>query len=151
LRKQQLISALAVIYFPAKAISLFRTSRVRGEQAERASETKQNSSRSLLKFSRPRHYIQKQEQELVDGWAMGRYPDLQPTLPANVLTPSRMQRILQPSIVLVTVVLLGAMSLMRMIVAAVISWGGMHSKSVNATLAFALIAVSPADQKSRAR
>jgi hypothetical protein len=83
---------------------------------------------------------------------MGRYPDLQPALPATVLTPSRTQRILQPSIVLVTVVLLGAMSLVGMIVAAAIFLrAGMHSKSVNATQAFALIAVSPPDKNLELR
>ncbi|PMD21661.1 hypothetical protein NA56DRAFT_658739 [Hyaloscypha hepaticicola] len=38
---------------------------------------------------------------------MGRYPDLQPALPTSFVKPSRTSRILQPEIVLATVVILG--------------------------------------------
>ena len=74
---------------------------------------------------------------------MERYPDLQPALPASFVTPSRTSKILRPGIVLSTVVLLGSTSLVGLAVAAsIFSSAGLHTKSVTATQALALIAVS---------
>jgi hypothetical protein len=63
---EKIISALVVIYL-ATTISLLRTSRVWGEQAERASETKQNTSQDHLDFLDLKVPIQKKEQEVVEG------------------------------------------------------------------------------------
>jgi hypothetical protein len=52
---------------PRDNYSLLRTSRVLSEQAERASETKQNTSRDHLNFLDLKVPIQKQEQEVVEG------------------------------------------------------------------------------------
>lgn len=73
---------------------------------------------------------------------MGRYPELEVALPATYVSPTRTARILKPGIVLVMVLLLGSTSLVGTVVAGmVISKPGPHTKSTNATQAFALIAV----------
>ena len=74
---------------------------------------------------------------------MGRYPDLQPALPASFVKPTRTSQILQSGIVLATVVILGCMSLVAVIVAiAVFMSANPQTGGVNATQAFALSAVS---------
>jgi hypothetical protein len=74
---------------------------------------------------------------------MGRYPDLQPALPASFVKASRTSRILQPGIVLATVVILGCMSLVAVVVAgSVFVSASPRTSGVNATQAFALVAVS---------
>ena len=74
---------------------------------------------------------------------MGSYPELSTALPATFITPSRTSRILRPGIVLATVALLGAVSLVGLgIAGAVLSSGGERTKSTNALQALALIAVS---------
>lgn len=81
---------------------------------------------------------------------MGPYPDLSPALPASFVTPSRTSRILRPGIVLVTVVVLGAVSVVGLGVAvAVLSSGAERTKSTNAVQALALIAVSLARVRQR--
>lgn len=74
---------------------------------------------------------------------MGRYPDLQPALPASFVKPSRTSRILQPGIVLATALILGCMSLVAVVVAvSVFVSTGPRTSGVNTTQAFALSAVS---------
>lgn len=73
---------------------------------------------------------------------MGRYPDLQPALPTSFVKPSRTSRILQPEIVLATVVILGCVSLVALIVAAsVFESASPRTSGVNTTQAFALSAL----------
>ncbi|PVH76528.1 hypothetical protein DL98DRAFT_574314 [Cadophora sp. DSE1049] len=72
---------------------------------------------------------------------MGPYPELNPALPASFITPSRTSRILRPGIVLATVVLLSAVSLVGLgVAAAVLSSGAETTKSTTALQALALIA-----------
>lgn len=72
---------------------------------------------------------------------MGSYPELSTALPATFIKPSRTSRILRPGIVLATVGLLAAVSLVGLGVAgAVLSSGGKRTKSTNALQALALIA-----------
>ena len=74
---------------------------------------------------------------------MGSYPELSTALPATFIKPSRTSWILRPGIVLATVGLLAAVSLVGLGVAgAVLSSGGKRTKSTNALQALALIAVS---------
>ena len=74
---------------------------------------------------------------------MGRYPDLQPALPASFVKPSRTSRILQPGIVLATDVILGCVSLVALVVAAsVFVLASPQTSGMNTTQAFALSAVS---------
>lgn len=74
---------------------------------------------------------------------MGRYPDLQPALPASFVKPTRTSQILQPGIVLGTVVILGCMSLVAVVVAiSVFVSATPQTGGVNTTQAFALSAVS---------
>jgi hypothetical protein len=74
---------------------------------------------------------------------MGPYPDLQPARPASFVKPSRTSRILQPGIVLATVVVLGCMSLVALVVAGLVfSSTSARTNGVNATQAFALVSVS---------
>jgi hypothetical protein len=74
---------------------------------------------------------------------MGRYPDLQPALPGSFVKPSRTSRIMQPRIVLATVVILGFTSLIALVVAGLVLLSvSPRTGGVNATQAFALVAVS---------
>lgn len=74
---------------------------------------------------------------------MGHYPKLQPALPTSFVKPSRTSRILQPGIVLATVVALGCVSLVALIVAAsAFQSESLRTSGVNTTQAFALSAVS---------
>jgi hypothetical protein len=74
---------------------------------------------------------------------MGHYPNLQPALPTSFVKPSRTSRILQPGIVLATVVILGCVSLVALIVAAsAFQSESPRTSGVNTTQAFALSAVS---------
>ncbi|KAH7324038.1 hypothetical protein BKA65DRAFT_598540 [Rhexocercosporidium sp. MPI-PUGE-AT-0058] len=74
---------------------------------------------------------------------MSPYPDLSPALPASFVTPSRTSRILRPGIVLVTVLLLGVVSVVGLGVAvAVLSSSAERTKSTNAVQALDLIASS---------
>jgi hypothetical protein len=74
---------------------------------------------------------------------MGRYPDLQPALPASFVKPTRTSRILRPGIVLATVVILGCMSLVAVVVAvSVFVSASPQTSGVNTTQGFALSAVS---------
>ena len=76
---------------------------------------------------------------------MGRYPypDLRPALPASFMKPSRTARLLQPGIVLATVVILGGMSLLAILVAgSVFTSVDLRTSGMNATQALASISVS---------
>jgi len=74
---------------------------------------------------------------------MGHYPKLQPALPTSFVKPSRTSRILQPGIVLATVVILGCVSLVALIIAAsAFQSESPRTSGVNTTQAFALSAVS---------
>ncbi|CZT50791.1 uncharacterized protein RSE6_11843 [Rhynchosporium secalis] len=74
---------------------------------------------------------------------MTSYPDLNTALPASFVTPSRTSRILRPGIILGTVVLLGAVSVVCLGVAgAVLSSGEERTRSTNAVQALALVASS---------
>lgn len=74
---------------------------------------------------------------------MGRYPDLQPALPASFVKPTRTSQILRPGIVLATVAILGCMSLVAVVVAvSVFLSASPQTSGVNTTQAFALSAVS---------
>ncbi|CZR56515.1 uncharacterized protein PAC_06404 [Phialocephala subalpina] len=85
----------------------------------------------------------KREQEKVklDSDQMGPYPDLQPALPAHFVRPSRTTRLLNPVLVLITVVLVAVMSLVGLCVAiAVFLSSGPRTGSTDAAQGFAIVA-----------
>ena len=74
---------------------------------------------------------------------MKRYPDLEPAMAARLRRPSRISRILTPSVVLATVLVLAGMSTTGIVTAAaVFSSHSPHTMSLSAAQAFVLIAVS---------
>lgn len=71
------------------------------------------------------------------------YPDLQPALPTTFVIPTRTARILAPTIVLATLVLLGVASLLGLVFAGkVLSANLERTKSVNCLQTLAILSAS---------